>query len=57
MKSPFPTGISSGQRVRFVIHGLITPETGAETSSFKVFTYTAETNGFKIDKRETGLVM
>jgi len=43
--------------VRITLFGLINPPTAETTNSFEIYTYTAETGGYKIDKTTNGLTL
>lgn len=57
LRNAFASGLSAGKTVRVTINGFVNPELSEVTNSFKIQTYTAETGGFKIDKKETGLTL
>ena len=57
IRNSFTSGTSSGTTVQLTINGFSNPSTSDVTSSFKIYTYTAETSGYKIDQKESGLTL
>ena len=56
-RNTFPSGLAAGKVVKITLAGLINPSSANTTNSFEIYTETAETGGYKIDKATTGLTL
>ena len=57
VRDAFPTGLTANSRIIIRIQGLTNSKSSNTTSSFRLYSFTSELNGFKINKVESGLTL